>query len=116
MRSWRARLLMLVTAAAMLLAISGPAAMADNFRHNGDRVFFDRNDDVDFFGFDRHDAFDDGCIGVGNGFDCIGVDVGNDLFDEDFDTIDVGNLECLVEDGNDVDFCVNEDTNNIVFH
>jgi len=40
----------------------------------------------------------------------------HDLFDpnndeeEDLDTIDVGPLECLVEDGDDVKFCVNEDT------
>ena len=86
--------------------------------------------------------WDDGCVGVVQGGECIGVgSVDNDhlhhfgvfndrglfdhdndhrgLFDhgllddndeEDLDTIDVGPLECLVEDGDDVKFCVNEDT------
>ena len=115
MRSWKTRLLMLFTVVAMLIAVSVPA-LAD----------------------------DDGCIGVGDGFDCIGVstfdgfsdncvdDFGNNVcdnfgdncFDEfgnsdsncdnfdtfdsqGFDTISVGDLECLTEDG-DVDFCVDE--------
>jgi hypothetical protein len=49
----------------------------------------------------------------GNDIDHFGVLNDNDLFDrddEDLDTIRVGDLRCVVEDGDDVEFCVNKDT------
>ena len=69
------------------------------------------------------DLFDHDHFGVLN--DLGVLDDGSDLFDnndhglfdrdddEDLDTIRVGDLECLVEDGNDVKFCVNKDTGEI---
>jgi hypothetical protein len=87
MKSLMGRLLVLLTVVAMLLAVSGPAAMANDF--NG------------FFG-DSRDNADCGIFG--------------DRCDnqEGLDVIRVGDLRCLVEDGDDVDFCVNKHTGEIV--
>ncbi len=66
---------------------------------------------------ERGDRFDNnlGHFGVFNGLDRFDprFDNGLGLFDEDeeeLDTIDVGDFECLVEDGDDIEFCVNEET------
>ncbi len=90
MWSLRTRLLTLITAVVLILAISGPAAMANvnNSIGNGDS-------------FDNGDLFGNGDLFHG------------DLFDDNndrLDTIDVGPLECLVRDGDQVLFCVNRDT------
>ena len=87
------RISMLLAAAAfmaLMMVASAAPAMANNL--------FDDND-LDHFG------------GVLNANDVLD----NDLFDrdddeEDLDTIRVGDLRCLVEDGDDVEFCVNKDT------
>jgi len=87
------RINMLLAAAALMalmMVASAAPAMANNL--------FDDND-LDHFG------------GVLNANDVLD----NDLFDrdddeEDLDTIRVGDLRCLVEDGDDVEFCVNKDT------
>ncbi len=113
MKSWRARLLALLTAVAMILTLSGTAAMADVDRHGNDNGIFNNNgDDNGIF----NDNGDD-CIGVGGGSeeDCIGVFLGdNDNNNDELDTIDVGPLVCLVDE-NDVIFCVDEDTGQRVF-
>jgi hypothetical protein len=81
MSTWRARLLALLMVVALLLAVTGPAAMADHIfdnhndiHHNG---IFDDNDNHNNGVFnDDNDNFDNGCIGVetNNGGDnCIGV-------------------------------------------
>jgi len=82
MKSWKVRLLTLLTVVAGLLAVAGPAAMADdcNFRDRGHRddVFvcrFDANDfDFEDDEFDELDAFDFGFFPLFFNFD-----------DEDFD-------------------------------
>jgi hypothetical protein len=120
MQSWRARLLMLLTVVAMLLAVSGPAAMADIFNHHDNDIFdnhdnriFDNNDNRIFFD-NRSDVFDDGCIGTTIFGHCTGVETGDNFFDnQGLDTINVGPLECLVDEDR-VDFCVN-DNGNVVF-
>ena len=88
MKSLMGRLLVLLTVVAMLLAVSGPAAMANDF--NG------------FFG----DSLDNENCGI------FGDLCGNNQ--EGLDVIRVGDLRCLVEDGDDVDFCVNRHTGEIV--
>ncbi len=122
MKSWMVRLLMLLTAA-MLLAVSGPAAMADDFdglfgndirndNFGNDSFLGDnlRNNDCGIFGNDRN------CDNNFHNNDC---GIFGDGCDNNFDdganlrTIDVGDEECLVEeeDGDfDVLFC-DEDQN-----
>jgi hypothetical protein len=87
------RISILLTAVALLalmLATSAAPAMANNL--------FDDDNDHGLF-CDDHD----------HGLFC-------DDDEDELRTIDVGNLECLVEDGDYVKFCVNEDTNEIVHH
>jgi hypothetical protein len=83
----------------MMVASAAPAAMAnDLFDNDNDHVvgFLNDNDlfDNNLFAHRHHGLFarDD---------------------DEDLDTIRVGDLRCLVEDGDDVKFCVNKDTGEI---
>ena len=82
------RLLAAVIAAALALALTAAPAMANDS---------DNLDNIDNFGV----LSDLGLLG----------DDGLGLFaEEELDTIDVGDVECLVEDGDDVEFCVNEET------
>lgn len=86
MNSWKARLMALLVAVAMLIVVQGPV-MADDFDDCefvgfdgfGNAVFvcdFDFDDD-DFFFFDEDfdgiDDFFDNCIGAEFGGECIGV-------------------------------------------
>src|SRR5215217_5670830 len=87
------RIIMLLAAAAfmavMMVASAAPAMANHLFDDNGNFVgVFNANDLFNNDLFDRND-------------------------DEDLDTIRVGDLRCLVEDGNDVEFCVNKDTGEI---
>ena len=116
------RIIMLLAAAAfmaMMMVASAAPAMANHL--------FDDND-LDHFGVfnDRGDLFD-GCIGSTIFGHCTGVGALDDdvrFFDgfrhhdrfgdeDDLDTIRVGDLRCLVEDGDDVEFCVNRHTGEI---
>ena len=118
------RIIMLLAAAALLavmMVASAAPAMANHL--------FDDND-LDHFGVfnDRGDLFD-GCIGSTIFGHCTGVGALDDddvrFFDgfrhhdrfgdddEDLDVIRVGDFRCLVEDGDDVEFCVNKDTGEI---
>ena len=73
MRRWKVRALALLTAVAMLLAVTGPAAMADDF------------DDCEFVGFDIFgnpvfvcdDDDDDGFFIVE---ECLGAEIGGECF------------------------------------
>ena len=97
------RITMLLMAAAfmavMMVASAAPAMANDLFDDNGNFVGV-LNDDNDLF---NNDLFDHHHHGL---FDR------ND--DEELDTIRVGDLRCLVKDGDDVEFCVNKDTGEIV--
>jgi hypothetical protein len=104
MKSLMVRLLMLVTVA-MLLAIPGPAAMANHLDDND-------LDDLDGLNRGNFGIFSDDFDGLNRG------DFGilSDVLDEDFDdddgddlrVIEVGDEECLVDD-DDVLFCDEED-------
>jgi opacity protein-like surface antigen len=107
------RTIMLLAAAALLalmLVASAAPAMANNL--------FDDNGNFVGGSFTNNNLFDDNGNFVGGGF------TNNDLFrhhhglfandDEGLDTIRVGDLRCLVEDRDDVKFCVNKDTGEIV--
>ena len=115
------RIIMLFSAAAfmaLMMVASAAPAMANNLFNN----------DLDNFGVfnDRGDLFD-GCIGSTIFGHCTGVGALDDdvrFFDgfrhhdrfgddEDLDTIRVGGLRCLVEDRDDVEFCVNRHTGEI---
>ncbi len=90
------RISMLLTAAAlmalMMVASAAPAMANDLFDGN----------DIDHFGvLNDNDLFDHGRRDHLDLFD---------RDDEDLDTIRVGDLRCVVEDGDDVEFCVNKDT------
>jgi hypothetical protein len=103
MKSLMGRLLVLLTVVAMLLAVSGPAAMANDF----DGFFGDSLDNADC------GIFGDRCD---NNLDNENCGIFGDRCDnqEGLDVIRVGDLRCLVEDGDDVDFCVNKHTGEIV--
>src|SRR5829696_7917720 len=98
------RINMLLAAAALMalmMVASAAPAMANNL--------FDDND-LDHFGgvLNANDVLDNDLFDHGRRHHL-------DLFDrdddeEDLDTIRVGDLRCLVEDGDDVEFCVNKDT------
>jgi hypothetical protein len=62
MKSWKARLLMLLTMLAMLLAVSVGPAMADDFRGFGDGglILSGDGDNGDNGDFDEDDEDDDG--------------------------------------------------------
>lgn len=82
MKSWRARLLALLTAVAMILALSGTAAMADVDRHDRDNGIFNNNGDD--------------CLGVGGGSEegCVGIFLGdNDNGDCDFNDLDLNGID-----------------------
>ena len=97
------RIIMLLAAAAFMAAMmvaSAAPAMANHLSNND----LDDND-LDHFGvLNDHDLFDHDNDGF---FD-------RDDDEDELRTVDVGNLECLVEDEDHVKFCVNEDTNDIV--
>ena len=81
--------------AAMLVVMSAPAMANDLFGGFNDSGDFLANDIGGFDGFRHHDRFGD-----------------EDELDEDeLDTIRVGDLECLVEEHEDVLFCVDDDGN-----
>ena len=126
------RRLLIVSAVAALMAammvVGAPAMANDLFDHDNDHLdhFGGFNSlgllDDDLFENDR-DRCDDGHLGLfDDGLDrCddgrlghLGLfDDGLDHFDdeeEELSTIDVGDWECLVEDEDDVKFCVNEET------
>jgi len=117
MKSLMGRLLVLLTVVALLLALSGPAAMANHLDGNdldaNDFGINDRDDLEDFFGHNlRNNDF-----GILSDFD-DDCDDDNGIFrhhrdcDDDEDelrVIEVGDEECLVEE-DDVLFC-NEDEN-----
>jgi len=79
--------------AVMMVASAAPAMANDIFGGFNDRGDLLDNDIGVFDGFRHHDRFGDD--------------------DEDLDTIRVGDWECLVEDEDDVKFCVNKDTGEI---
>jgi hypothetical protein len=90
------RITVLLTAVAfmaVMMVASAAPAMANNL-FNNDLDQFGFLNDNDLFGHHHHGFFDR-----------------DD--EEDLDTIRVGDLRCLVEDGDDVDFCVNKDTGQI---
>jgi len=96
------RINMLLAAAALmalLMVASAAPAMANNLFDDNDHFVGVVNDndvlDNDLFDHGRRDHLDL--------FD-------RDDDDEDLDTIRVGDLRCVVEDGDDVEFCVNKDT------
>jgi hypothetical protein len=98
------RIIMLFSAAAfmaLMMVASAAPAMANNLFNN----------DLDNFGvFNGVGVLDDDLFDHGRRDH-------RDLFDrddeEDLDTIRVGDLRCLVKDGDDVQFCVNKDTGEI---
>jgi len=99
----------MVSAIAALMAaltiIAGPAMAQsignENDLNNGFNV--GQSNDDDLFGLDDFGVFND--LGL------LDNDLGLFNADEEaLDTIDVGDVECLVEDGDDVEFCVNEET------
>jgi hypothetical protein len=112
------RIIMLLAAAAfmaMMMVASAAPAMA-NHLFNNDINDLDNfgvlNDDND--GLFGHNRFGHNRFGVLND-DLFNDGLFNDRNDnEGLDTIRVGDLECLVEDGDDVDFCVNRHTGEIV--
>ena len=83
--------------AVMMVASAAPAMANDLFGDNDNFGVFNGVLDDDLFDHGRRDH--------------------RDLFDrddeEDLDTIRVGDLRCLVEDRDDVKFCVNKDTGEI---
>jgi hypothetical protein len=95
---WAAAALM----AALMAVMAVPATANNLFDDNGNFVGGVLNDGNDLF--NDNDIFDHHHRGF--------FDRNDD--DEDLDTIRVGDLECLVEDGDDVDFCVNRHTGEIV--
>jgi len=117
MKSLMGRLLVLLTVVALLLALSGPAAMANHLDGNdldvNDFGINDRDDLEDFFGHNLRNNdfgilsdFDDDCDDD-NGIFRHHRDCDDD--DEDLRVIELGDEECLVEE-DDVLFC-NEDEN-----
>jgi len=112
------RIIMLLAAAAfmaLMMVASAAPAMANHLFDDNDLDHFGvlNDNDLDHFGvLNDHDLFDHDLFDHDN----------DGRFDDDDDdedelrTIDVGNLECLVEDEDHVKFCVNEDTNDIVRH
>jgi hypothetical protein len=97
------RISMLLTAAALMalmMVASAAPAMANNL--------FNNDNDLDHFGvLNANDVLDNDLFDHGRR-DHLGLFDRDD--DEDLDTIRVGDLRCLVEDGDDVEFCVNKDT------
>jgi len=99
MKSLMGRLLVLLTVVALLLALSGPAAMANHLDGNdldvNDFGINDRDDLEDFFGHNlRNNDF-----GILSDFD-------DDCDDEDIVVRDVGDEECVFERGDaDPEFC-----------
>jgi hypothetical protein len=93
------RIIMLLAAAAfmalMMVASAAPTMANHLFSNDNDNFVGFLNDDNDLFDHHHHGFF--------NRFDD----------DEDLDTIRVGDLRCLVEDRDDVKFCVNKDTGEI---
>jgi hypothetical protein len=115
---------MLLSAAALLavmLVASAAPAMANDWgkNHNDCDWRGCHHNDFDDNDFHNDGLFDDGCIGTTMFGHCTGVggfddDFFDDNNDDELDTIDVGDdVECLVEDGDDIDFCVNEETGDI---
>jgi opacity protein-like surface antigen len=112
------RLLMVCALAALMAAMmvaSAAPVMANNlFDDNGNFVGGGFNNNNNLFD-DNGNFVGDGDCGIfcndgrfANSFD------DNNRNDNNLDTIRVGDLECLVEDGDDVDFCVNRHTGEIV--
>jgi hypothetical protein len=92
---------------AVMMVASAAPAMANHLFNNDNDNFGVLNDDNDLFGQNR--------FGVLNDQGLFNDGLFNDRNDnEGLDTIRVGDLRCLVEDGDDVQFCVNKDTGEIV--
>jgi hypothetical protein len=98
------RIIMLLAAAAfmavMMVASATPAMANHLFNNDLDNFGVLNDNDLDNLG--RFDNF--GRFGNFGRFDD----------DEDLHTIRVGDLRCLVEDRDDVKFCVNKDTGEII--
>ncbi len=99
MKSWKARLLVLLAAAAMLIAVSGPAMAQDldgDGFDDGDAEFFlcvDEDGDGDFEDCDEVADFDEGFDPLGNDddaddFDPLGDDDDDGIFDDEDDDDD----------------------------
>ncbi len=114
MSSWKARLLMLLTTMAMILAVSMPT-MAQAQTDDGCIGVGSGPDDEDCIGIltgtgDSCDFNDSNLDGIDdNDFDLDGInDNCENLDSSGFDTISVGDVDCFIEDGDELVFCVDD--------